>query len=320
MQSLIVFYDSVPHQQEEVAVNGDTPPATAPAESSAPDGRTCAGLDNAKFMGRDDMNDKIDKFCADAATQKVQDQGSGSTVRKYNEGTRYEVSLSMDWPSGTDITKDMEANCKSAMTSIMNGKILCIPQPRPNIIPLTLTLPDCDGGDPKNPLNWKHGGSNSVNPVTYHIDPTQDQGYTPGTCSFHLQEDESWTGIDGPGTERIFTYHIEQALMKDGAGKEIGRLGFKKDSGDGDPQEEGDGNPLEWETKLSNKLQITSEAQGDPKDYIQFTIESQSWKTSDANAGNPRCEVGGWSGDFTPIVSLPFPLLLPSLKLPPQLL
>lgn len=101
--------------------NGDAPPA--------PDSHTCAGIDNNKFMGRDDMNDKIGKFCADAATQKVQDKNSGSTVRKYNEGTRYEVSLSMDWPSGTDITKDMEANCKTDMASIMDGKSIRISLP-----------------------------------------------------------------------------------------------------------------------------------------------------------------------------------------------
>lgn len=62
--------------------------------------------------------------------------------------------------------------------------------------------------------------------------------------------------------------------MRDGAGNGVGRLGFKKDSGDGDPQSEGDGHPLNWETKLTDKLVITSEAQGNPKDYVQFTIGS----------------------------------------------
>lgn len=97
--------------------------------------------------------------------------------------------------------------------------------------------------------------------------------------------------------------------MKDGANKEIGRLGFKKDSGDGDPQGEGDGNPIQWETKLPDKLQITSEAQGNPRDYIQFSIGAQSWTTSDGNTSNPRCNVGGWSSDFSPAVSIYLPLL-----------
>ncbi|KAL8724612.1 MAG: hypothetical protein Q9181_006752 [Wetmoreana brouardii] len=255
----------------EESGNGGTP--------SNPNGLKCTGIDNKKFMGRDDMNDKIGKFCADAAAQKVQDKDSGSTVRKYNEGTRYEVIISMDWPSGQDISHNMEENCKNYMTSIMD---------------------DCDGNDDKNPLNWKHGGYNQVDKVRYNIIPTQDQGYTPGTCSFHLQEDEQWSGIDGPGTERHWHYQIEKALMKDHAGNEIGRLGFKKNSGDGEPQSEGDKNPLNWQTKLPQILAITSEAQGHPRDYVQFTIGSQSWKTSDPDTGTPRCNVGGWSSDYSP--------------------
>ena len=92
--------------------------------------------------------------------------------------------------------------------------------------------------------------------------------------------------------------------MKDGAGNEIGRLGFKKDSGDGDPQSEGDGNPLNWETKLPDKLGITSEAQGNPKDYVQFTIGGQKWNTNDPDTGTPRCDVGGWNRQYSPAVSL----------------
>ena len=103
---------------------GDPPtPTSSPAPTpSAPNGRQCAGTDNTKFMARDDMNDKISQFCADAANQKTQDAHSGSTVRTYNSGTRYEVILSMDWPPGTDITANMENNCQKAMIDIMDGK------------------------------------------------------------------------------------------------------------------------------------------------------------------------------------------------------
>lgn len=92
------------------------------ATSTPAIGRTCAGTDSNKFMSRDDMSDKIGKFCAEAAAQKVQDKDSGSTKREYNEGTRYDVTLSMDWPSGQDITSNMEANCNQYMKSIMDGK------------------------------------------------------------------------------------------------------------------------------------------------------------------------------------------------------
>ena len=96
--------------------------ASTPAAPTPPQGRTCTGTGVNKFLSRDDMNDKIGTFCADAAKQGSQDTNSASTVRKYNTGSRYEVILSMDWPSGLDITNNMEANCKQYMTSIMDGK------------------------------------------------------------------------------------------------------------------------------------------------------------------------------------------------------
>jgi len=277
-------------------VGGGTPP-------TAPNGIKCTGTGNTKFMARDDMNNQIGRFCADAAARKVQDPGSGSTVRTYNGGSRYEVTLSMDWPSGKDITNNMEANCKQHMTSIMDGKLARCPFSLTKLTMLTW-CPDCDGNDPQNPLDWKHGGYNQVDAVRYNIIPTQDQGYTPGTCSFHLQEDEQWFGVDGPGTERHWNYEAELCLMKDGAGKEIGRLGFQRNSGDGDPVGEGDGNSLSWATKLPDKLIVTSEANGNPKDYVQFSIGSQRWNTNDPDIGTPRCNVGGWSGSYSPRVSL----------------
>ena len=100
---------------------GASSPATTPG-STPHQGRKCTGAGANKFLGRDDMNDKIGRFCADAAKQGVQDKDTGFTVRKYNLGSRYEVILSMDWPSGLDINIKMEANCKHYMTSIMDGE------------------------------------------------------------------------------------------------------------------------------------------------------------------------------------------------------
>ena len=169
---------------------------------------------------------------------------------------------------------------------------------------LILFTLDCDGNDPKNPLGWKHGGTSRVNPVLYHIIPTKDHGYMPGTCTFHLQEDEKWSGMNTPGYQRTYTFDIEQGLMKDGAGNEIGRVGFKTNSGDGDPVEEGDGNPLNWQDVLPDKLQIISEANAG--DYVQFYIGTNSWKAKqgDQNFGSPPgCNVGGWSSSLQPHVS-----------------
>lgn len=95
-----------------------TPPVKEPKQ-----GLKCFGIDTNTFIRRDDMNDKIGKFCAEAAHQKVQDKDSGSISRKYNAGTRFEVDISMDWPSGLDISKDMEKICKDRMGVIMDGKL-----------------------------------------------------------------------------------------------------------------------------------------------------------------------------------------------------
>ncbi|TVY27287.1 Lipase [Lachnellula hyalina] len=252
---------------------GTATPLPAPVTS-------CASSDtnnnNNKFIGRDDLNDKIKTFCVDAAKQGVQDSNSGSIFRKYNTGTRYEVDISMTWPSGVDIKTDMQDNCESRMAAIMDS---------------------CDSD--KNPLNWKRGGSFGADQIQYQITPQIDQGYTPGTCSFHLQEDESWSGVDGPGTERHWTYHIEKDTMKDNAGNTIGTEGFASDGTDGSPEKAGDGNPLKWSTKIPDQLVLTPEAGGNPRDYIQFTVGSQSW-TTDNQTGMPYCNVGGWSSNYSP--------------------
>ena len=77
---------------------------------------------NNKFLARDDLNNQIGTFCGVAAQQGVQDHNSGSIVRTYNQGQRYQVTLSMDWPSGQDITQNMKQNCIDGMTLIMDSK------------------------------------------------------------------------------------------------------------------------------------------------------------------------------------------------------
>lgn len=145
--------------------------------------------------------------------------------------------------------------------------------------------------------------------VNYLIVPTVDQGYTPGTCSFHLQEDESWSGVDGPGTERTWYYQIEKATMKDGTGTVIGTVGFADNGQDSAPVTAGDGNPLVWKSSLPDGLSITPEAQGDPRDYIQFSIGGQNWKTS-TGTGTAYCQTGDWDSSYSPAVSFPSSFVL----------
>ena len=81
---------------------------------------------NNKFLARDDLNNQIGTFCSDAAQQGVQDTNSGSTVRTYNQGQRYQVTLSMDWPPGQDITQNMKQNCIDGMTRIMDSQFVVL--------------------------------------------------------------------------------------------------------------------------------------------------------------------------------------------------
>jgi hypothetical protein len=153
-------------------------------------------------------------------------------------------------------------------------------------------------------MNWKRGGQLGAGWVRYGIYPTVDQGYTPGTCSFHLQEDESWKGVDGPGTERTWTYFIERATMKDGAGNAIGTLGFAPNGVDPALISAGDGHGLSFGSKLPDPLVITPEARGNPADYIQFTIGPQSWSSS-TSTGSAWCDTGAWTTYYSPRVSTP---------------
>ncbi|MCJ1376928.1 hypothetical protein MMC17_000018 [Xylographa soralifera] len=199
---------------------------------------------NNKFLARDDLNNQIGTFCGVAAQQGVQDHNGGSIVRTYNQGQRYQVTVSLDWPPGQDITQNIEQNCIDGMTLIMDS-------------------------------------------------------YTPGNCTFHLEEDESWSGVNSPGFERHWDFHLQKLTLDDGAGVIIGT------SPPGSPIDAGDGNSFSWNTKLPNPLVMTPEAQGNPADYIQFTIGTESWQSSqNDDTKMPFCNVGGFNSDYSLDVSL----------------
>ena len=227
---------------------------------------TCNGVDTTNWMGRDALNNVIGTFCADAEAQGVQDKDSGSLQRSYNGGGPDEVSLSMDWPSGADF-KPKKDDCVDYMSTVMDS---------------------CDGNEPdKNPLNWKHGGYNQVGDVRYNVVPTKER-YVAGTCSMHVHEEEYFSGVDGPGTSRSHTFYL-RIKAKDADGNTVTTV-------DNDA-EAGDGNSYHL-PGYYNDMVITPEAQGG--DYVQFTIGDQSWHSSQAD-GVPRCKVGGWDGDYSPV-------------------
>jgi len=154
-------------------------------------------------MGRDALNSAIGTFCGDAETQGVQDPGSASLVRKYNEGGPDAVSLSIDRPSGSSF-KPKKADCVGHMTTVMDS---------------------CDGKDPENnPMNWKHGGYNQVGYERYNINPMTER-YKSGVCAVHVHEKDDFWAVDGPGTERHHSYHLT-IDAKDADGKTlVGRMG-----------------------------------------------------------------------------------------------
>ncbi|THV53542.1 hypothetical protein BGAL_0048g00390 [Botrytis galanthina] len=241
--------------------------------------QTCNSGSN-KFMARDDMMNQIDTFCQEAAKQGTQDKDSGSILRTYNQGGRYEVDLAIDWPSGIDITHDMKNYCSNNMTTIMDT---------------------CDSDAARNPSNWNTGGTLQIDPVTYRITPQSNQNYTAGKCWFHLEEFKSFSG---PSNEQvIFKVHIRN--ITDGIGNDIPVMGNGEDGSKDITKVAGDGNPYVFNTTLPFPIVITPELNGNPSDYIQFVYGSQSWTTS-VNSGMPNCIVGGWTNPGTSLGAISF--------------
>ncbi|KAI4114600.1 MAG: hypothetical protein LQ338_007981 [Usnochroma carphineum] len=249
---------------EEVNDNKElsTPPDEASGDKSE---LHCQGVGTTKWMGRDALNDAIGEFCDDAEKQGVQDKDSASLVRNYNDNGPDAITLSIDWPTGSPF-KPKKDTCVGYLTTVMDS---------------------CDGNDPDhNPLNWKHGGNTQVGDVRYNIIPTTER-YKAGVCSMHVKEKQEYSGIDGPGTKRSHTFHV-QLNAKDADGATVGGI-----NGDWVEAGKDGGNPYTYDRSY-NTLIITREARGD---YVQFSIGDQSWTTSDAN-GVPRCQTGGWDATF----------------------
>ena len=229
---------------------------------------TCTGIDNTNWMGRDALKYGIDEFCSDATASGTPDKDTGSLVRKFNDGGPDQVTISIDWLS--ELFKPAMDSCVTSLTTVMDS---------------------CDGNDPThNALNWKHGGHYRASDAQYNIFPTA-QRYKAGVCSMHIHEKEDFLGVDGPGTERTHTFHLQDDA-KDSVGNTFSGTGANAvEAG------QGGGNPYKL-VGYYDTLLVTPEAQGG--DYIQFSIGQQSWTTKDGT-GVPRCQVGDWDSDFTPI-------------------
>ena len=247
----------------------DSPDAAQPPETpeAAPQ-MTCNGVDTTKWMGRDALSVAIGTFCGEAEQQGSPDKDSGSIVRTYNQDGPDAVTISIDY-SPDPAFKPKKDDCAGFLTTVMDS---------------------CDGNDPDhNPMNWKHGGNNMVNGVRYNVFPLTER-YKAGVCSMHITERMAFSGIDGPGTKRNWRYHLA-VDAKDSAGTKIGGTAENEQVGAGDK------NSYQLQAYY-NTMFITPEAQGG--NYIQFAIDKQAWTTEQTD-GTPRCEVGGWDRDYTPM-------------------
>ncbi|KAG9238746.1 hypothetical protein BJ875DRAFT_450238 [Amylocarpus encephaloides] len=203
------------------------------------------------------MSNAITKFCSEAARQGVQDSNSGSIARRYNPDTGEEVGLNMDWAPGLPFSL-VESECVAHMSLVMNN---------------------CDGNNPQNPMNWKHGGALQVGPVRYAIHVAAKR-YFAGTCSLGLRQFENGLSPTLP-TKYTFKLRLE---ARDAKGRDVGGTG-------GEEAPAGDQHPYRLAGVYYDDLVITPEAAFRSYDYVQFSLGGQSWRQDDAGV-TPGCSSG----------------------------
>ncbi|KAH6672277.1 hypothetical protein B0J14DRAFT_668448 [Halenospora varia] len=223
---------------------------TATAVVLPRDAPKCNGINNIHWVPHAVAANAITKFCAEAEKQGVQDPGSGSLVRNYKSTFGTEMSIAIDWPSGNPFKPTM-AECTKQMTAILDG---------------------CDGNNPKNPKNWKHGGNLKVGVATYQLNPQANRYLHTGKCSMHMIQYDDATG----NFDHKHRYFVK-ITAKDTEGKVMYTM----------PQREWaeDGKPYKLNDVYGDTLVVTPETRGD---YVQFGMGQNGFTTKDA------CTVGKW--------------------------
>jgi Alpha-galactosyl-binding fungal lectin len=143
---------------------------------------SCIGLSNKKYVTRNTVNNIVStQFCPDAVKQGGLDTNSGSISRTYLKGTPEQVEIAMDWSPSANFKPNLD-DCKKWLVVVLDG---------------------CDGNDPNNPMNWKSGGSVTVDPVNYRIDPKASRQPAPknpvGSCHTHWDALFDTVSISGNG-------------------------------------------------------------------------------------------------------------------------
>ncbi|KAI1142334.1 subtilisin-like protein [Hypoxylon sp. FL0543] len=142
-----LLWNGVTEAHNPKAAGQSKPPPPPPSNQPKV---TCNGLAAKKYAERDVLKNLIEtKFCPDAAKQGHLDKNSGSIARNYNPGNPDQTAISMDYKPGLNF-KPNEGDCAKYLMLAVDG---------------------CDGNNPKNPENYKGGGSVAVGPVTYRVTP-----------------------------------------------------------------------------------------------------------------------------------------------------
>ncbi|KAK2865064.1 hypothetical protein FQN49_003942 [Arthroderma sp. PD_2] len=170
-------------QVEKWASKGES---QTPAPPTSPNASPhCNGLSSKIYMSQSTLADNIRDFCSQAVKQGVQDEDSGSITRTFNHGSLDDVKIAVDWPPGMKIPFNEDA-CKENLKQISD---------------------DCDGNDPENPMDYKGGGTITVEPKTlYHITPLAPRQPLPnkpgGSCDVRYKFflDEFWIWGNGYAT------------------------------------------------------------------------------------------------------------------------
>lgn len=129
-----------PNNQPPLPVPDPSPPPPPPPPKKT---QQCYGLGQSKYLTMEGAREIIEnKFCPEAVDV-------GAIERKYYEGTPEETVIRLKGPKHSKPSLD---DCKMYLFSILiNG---------------------CDGNDPQNPQNYKGGGKETIDDVSYEVQPT----------------------------------------------------------------------------------------------------------------------------------------------------
>lgn len=122
-----------------------TSPACVPGDS-----KTCSQKQGSRdYVSADSLYKKYGEFCKDAADAAPDKLAGWSYSKTYYKDTPDEQTFKVEIGPRAG-TKFKSSACHDAVKEILD---------------------DCDGNDPKNPMNWKFGGTHIDGSFTYHVIP-----------------------------------------------------------------------------------------------------------------------------------------------------